>query len=341
MRTGRNLLALALAGGMCSVALAQDTDYVIVSDSPDETWIINGGGITGNFPVGNYDMAPAVRDTIRITSYNALDDGHEYEFDGTPTGTTYPTFGFAGQILDATQSADNNFCAEWSGNGAVYQFDPDWGSQTTLFSTGQSYTGIAYDSSDNSFWLSLDTTGVVEHRDLNGNLLGSFTIGSGRWACLAYEASSDTLWTVNNQGSEMRQYQKDGTLVTTQFVTGFGNVWGGDMPGGGTPRFRITVTGQCPGTITVAWANGNPNGAQQGLVLGQSQGQFTIPQNQPCGGTVLGIQGQVQLVDPPGIFSNQGGSGSISGRAGTSACGRYLQMVEGGSCITSNVRQIP
>lgn len=104
--------------------------------------------------------------------------------------------------------------------------------------------------------------------------------------------------------------------------------------------YRLRVSGTCPGRVTVEWSGGTPNN-QQGLVFGANQGNTVIPTNQPCSGTVLGVSGQVRLVDPPGLFGNQGGAGSISGSAGTAACNGYLQLVEGGTCQTSNVAQLP
>lgn len=111
----------------------------------------------------------------------------------------------------------------------------------------------------------------------------------------------------------------------------------GRAGGGG---YQLTVSGQCPGAVTVSWSGADP-GSQQALVIGQNVGQTTIPNNQPCPGTVLGIQGQVQLVSPPGFFGTGNGSGSINGNAGAGACGRHLQLVHGGTCVTSNVEQIP
>lgn len=103
--------------------------------------------------------------------------------------------------------------------------------------------------------------------------------------------------------------------------------------GGG---YSLSISGQCPGQITVNWSGATPN-RQQGIVFGQSQGNTTIPGG-VCQGTVLGIQGGVQLVRTIGTGS---GSGSTSGNAGTAACRRFLQLVEAPSCNTSNVAQIP
>lgn len=122
------------------------------------------------------------------------------------------------------------------------------------------------------------------------------------------------------------------------------DIWGGDRDitgaltgtssGGG---YALSVDGSCPGNLTVAWSGAGRG--QQGLVIGNREGSTTIPGG-PCSGTVLGVQGQVRLVTPPGIFRTRGGNGSISGHAGQGACGKYLQLVKGGTCNTSNVVQI-
>ncbi len=101
--------------------------------------------------------------------------------------------------------------------------------------------------------------------------------------------------------------------------------------------YRLSVRGTCPGTVTVEWNGATPS-TQQGLVFGQSEGSTTIP-NGACQGTMLGIQGQVRLVNSFGTGPN--GSGNVSGNAGTSACGHFLQLIEVPSCSTSNVDNIP
>lgn len=100
--------------------------------------------------------------------------------------------------------------------------------------------------------------------------------------------------------------------------------------------YQLDLVGQCPGRVTVSWTGATP-GRQQGLVFGANQGNTTIP-NGACRGTVLGVQGQVRLVN---TFSTGNGGGSVSGDAGAASCGHYLQLIESGSCTTSNVKQIP
>ena len=106
---------------------------------------------------------------------------------------------------------------------------------------------------------------------------------------------------------------------------------------GSAPGPSINVGGSCPGTVTVAYSNFTSN-TQVGIVFASNTGNFVIP-NGPCAGTQLGLGTQnLQLVN---TFNSGGGSGQVQGQAGIGACGGFLQLVESGSCATSNVDQLP
>lgn len=109
----------------------------------------------------------------------------------------------------------------------------------------------------------------------------------------------------------------------------------------GSGGYTLRVSGACPGRLTIEWSGAAPR-QQQGLLFASGRGSQRIPNGQPCAGTVLGLNAQnLRLVSPPGFFSTgNNGSGSISGQAAPGACGGYLQLIQGGSCITSNVAQI-
>jgi hypothetical protein len=118
-----------------------------------------------------------------------------------------------------------------------------------------------------------------------------------------------------------------GTYGVALTGAGFGN-------GGG---YFLSISGQCPGTVTVHWDGATPD-RQQAIVFAANTGNFVIP-NGPCQGTPLGLGTQsLRLVNTIGTGS---GSGSVNGSAGTGACGGFLQLVELPSCATSNVAQLP
>lgn len=73
---------------------------------------------------------------------------------------------------------------------------------------------------------------TVNEYDLNGTLLNRWNYQDQFEAALAYEASTNTLWTAQNSGNIIRQYALDGTPLQTITVAGlgnFGNIWGGEM----------------------------------------------------------------------------------------------------------------
>ncbi len=120
---------------------------------------------------------------------------------------------------------------------------------------------------------------------------------------------------------------------------GYADVRGIAFIGSASDR-AISVTGRCPGLLTVEWRGAGPN-RPAALLLGAVRGRWRIPFGLPCGGTLLGIEGRVRLLDPPGFFSTGTGSGSLSGVSGTSACGLALQLIEVGGCEVSNAAVIP
>ena len=106
----------------------------------------------------------------------------------------------------------------------------------------------------------------------------------------------------------------------------------------GPAGLSLNLTGPCPGTIGVAWANATPS-RTMGIVFANSTGSFAIPGG-PCGGTRLGLgSAGLRLVR---TLSTGNGSGQVNGAAGTAACGHYLQLVvsDGNPCATSNTAEI-
>ncbi|MCL4196587.1 MAG: hypothetical protein KJZ69_03765 [Phycisphaerales bacterium] len=174
-------------------------------------------------------------------------------------------------------------------------------------------TGICLESGQ-SYWLSIiasgggsNSWGVLRMSTQPGNERQSST-----WKCSFWEARG-----VINSGAW--------------------RVTGNEGCGGG-PTLRIS--GDCPGRVTVAWADATPS-RPMGIALANSTGSYTLPGG-ICAGTQLGLSSSgLQLVYSGNTGAN--GSGQVSSNAGTGACRKYLQMivVDGSPCTTSNVVQIP
>lgn len=117
-------------------------------------------------------------------------------------------------------------------------------------------------------------------------------------------------------------------MATGVYLSGGASAWGYTLV--------VRMFQGCPGGITIYWTGAGSSG-RQALVIGDEPGATTIPEGLPCTGTVLGVRGHVRLVSPPGFFDVQGGQGMMSGSATPAACGKYLQLVKGGTCETSNI----
>ncbi len=102
---------------------------------------------------------------------------------------------------------------------------------------------------------------------------------------------------------------------------------------------RISISGDCPGRVVVAWSNATAN-KPMAIVSAASAGGYVIPGG-PCAGTTLGLSSSGLQVNYQGNTGS--GAGQVGSSVGTGACGRYVQMVvvSGSPCETSNVVQVP
>jgi hypothetical protein len=228
---------------------------------------------------------------------------------------------------------------------------PDSQSNVVFDSTGSEY--IAHSNGTISRWsLSGSSMGTVALSGY-GSMFSEGSYPNNRGVIcaggyyLTYSNGNLSAWDAAGTRVGNTVLNGAGTNFDSHFSFGWGNnmVWVADglnttwrgylipeLLGG----YLLSISGQCPGTITVNWNGATPS-VQQGIVFGQNQGTTIIPGG-PCAGTQLGVQNGVQLVRTIGTGS---GSGSVNGTAGTAACRRFLQLVEAGSCNTSNVAQIP
>jgi len=104
--------------------------------------------------------------------------------------------------------------------------------------------------------------------------------------------------------------------------------------GGGSPD--LSITGDCPGDIVLNLTGGTPGGSIA-LVSSASEGSSNVPQGS-CAGTPLGLSAPGLLAIVP-----LDGNGAFSTTRNVPAplCGLFLQVLDLGTCQTSNVAQIP
>lgn len=122
--------------------------------------------------------------------------GHEYLLNGTPTGATYVnTVGCC--FRDGTTDGVHNYATR---NAHVYEFNADWSNpQQIIYNFQEAFFGIAYDSTNDSFWVS-DHGGdrvMIFNVGRAGNLGNFFytahQTGLGPSA-LALDPADHTLW---------------------------------------------------------------------------------------------------------------------------------------------------
>ena len=87
--------------------------------------------------------------------------------------------------------------------------------------------------------------------------------------------------------------------------------------GGGAPRLNLSMTGSCPGTISVAITNGTPNGTF-GVVRSNGTGSFVVPSG-PCAGTITGLSASgISLLATPSFNA----SGNKNASPNLSVCNK-------------------
>lgn len=83
---------------------------------------------------------------------------------------------------------------------------------------GESIQGIAYDSSDDTLWLSEGSgSDVVYHINKDGTFIETLNLPSS--SGITYDSTTDTLWTCNFTTSLIKNYTKTGTEISSNAVT--------------------------------------------------------------------------------------------------------------------------
>ena len=247
LMTNLKIIALTVTtifGSVTTVHSAGPTSAYYLTDGDSSTLqVVQTGTIVNAWGTGFTLYPLAVADTVKVykvqQSVEGGGDGIEYTLSGTPTGATYPWQAGPSELLldGATDGVSHNYACEFiasevfDGNKGVWQFDLDWKNPVLLFAENALLLGITYDQVDQNIWISKDG-GNIQEVAMDGEVLQEFYPGAGRWAALAWEPSTDTLWAINNNGSSysMRQWQKDGTLLDEVTIDGLSpNVWGGEF----------------------------------------------------------------------------------------------------------------
>lgn len=216
-----NFLAVAsvVLSCVCGQAVAGVVSPYYISSHAGDVYVVQGNAVTHSFPTINSSAGPVVvidNNTIATTDTHGVGGG-TYALDGTPTGVTFSNPDPGPQVMeDAATDGTTIYGLAWFVQD-IFSHDLDFSNRQSVkhwsLTLGYRYSGIAYDPSDNTLWLSGWSISEMHHVDLNGDLIGSFPLTADKNVALALDPADDTLWFNGYGTNTLYQYDKNGNLL--------------------------------------------------------------------------------------------------------------------------------
>jgi len=338
----RLLHTLALAS-LASSAAAQVSELYLTAHGSTETFVVQNGQIVRQFQRTSTVDGPAlvVGQTVKLYGQVAGAVGREYDLNGGLLAGAYVNAGFVDCYDGATDGARNWTIShnDFSNNFAALVAGANWGSAQVAFVPARRSSGITYDPTDDTLWVTNNVGGSdrVQHYATGGALLGEFPVGlqSGGGYGLALDYADQTLWIPGAFGTvgQLHQYSKAGALLQLVHVPGLAvNVVGAEFRFGAPPPLPPTYC--TPGTTS--------NGCNANIA---ASAHPNVSHSSACQISVSGVEGQksgivfyslAQLIQPwcpPGSGSSllcvktptfRTSAQSSGGAAG--ACNGQLQL---------------
>jgi hypothetical protein len=210
-------------------------------------WVVQGTAVNRSWGMasGNREYPIAVGNEVRTLGGLDPELGAEYTLAGTDLGTRYNFPAGISSAWDGTTDLASNYLVDF-GTATVYRTGRDWSNPELMFSMagGTSYLGITYDFTDNTLWVSGWSQGIVEHRAMDGTLLGSFGTPFSSISCLALDPASGTLWmSSQSQQGTFFQYSKAGASMGSVFIESLlsQNTLGGEFQGVPEPSSLLFI----------------------------------------------------------------------------------------------------
>ena len=234
-------LGLALASSLAGAAWAGTlttgplSPYYLDSSSSGTIYVVLGTSVVTSFPVAygnaNSEGALAVSNSTIYTraAFSAGFLAGEYTLSGSPTGQDYTTpYSGSGRYFDGTSDGSHNYFVDHGADsppphGGVYEADLDWQNPHLIFYPAAACdalppgchgpSGIAYDPTNNSLWVSAKPNGEIGDYSMDGTLLAEFnapnpfpgTSGPGWNSALGVDPADHTLWLTDGTNT-LRQY---------------------------------------------------------------------------------------------------------------------------------------
>jgi hypothetical protein len=210
----RVFLASLVVAAFPGAALAQTSELFINQYGSSGMFVAQGGSIirSWNEVYGAENAIAVAGATVRTAGSNVFGpNGAEYDLNGVPQGPSY-NIGMGGNYYDGTTDGSKyNYAVQHNGDYNVYRFDRDWANPQPLFNVGFATSGITYDSTNGTLWVSDGLSKLVRNFDLTGQELSSFTMSQGTYAYgLALDPADGTLWQGDYGNGVLHQYDKTG-----------------------------------------------------------------------------------------------------------------------------------
>jgi hypothetical protein len=286
-RVGRLLCGpLVLGALLAPLSQGQSSELYLSThgNGPGTVYVVQNGAIQRQWSGSDVSGSIVVLDDVR-TAGN--DGGAGTKF--TLTGAFISLFlnpGTTGMHADDSTTDGSHIYTFSYSLQELIRFDLDWSNPVPVFAPDQGpWASVAYDATDNTFWLAGWMNATISHRTATGVLLGSFPVTSAESIALALDPADDTLWLVIWGTGVLEQWSKSGTLLQSISVPGIGGlVAGGEfqVAPGGTPVWTNLGSG-------LSGINGIPMLAGTGTLVPGDPGTLTLSNAAPSAFALLFI----------------------------------------------------
>jgi hypothetical protein len=272
---------------LASTAFAQTSELWLTSYQSTNTYVVRNGQIVRQFSRTATNDGPGivVQGTTKMFGQGPSAVGREYDNNGNLLTGQYVNPGFTDCYDGATDGTHNWSIAhnDFATNFAVVVGDADWGSVQVAWVPARRSSGITYDSTDGTLWITNVFGGAdrVQHFTTAGALLGEFPVNltSGGGYSMALDPADQTLWLPGAFGSQgqLFQYSKTGTLLQTVTVSGLmDNIMGSEFRFGGGTVTYCTAGTTTHGCVPSIGGTGTPSASASSgftIAVGSVEGQ--------------------------------------------------------------------
>ncbi len=264
---------------IANLAMAQTSELYLTDWLDTNAYVVQNGAIVRQFTRTSTFDGPAlvVQGTVKMYGQAGGNIGREYDYNGNLLAGSYTNSGFVDCYDGATDGTRNWTIShnDFANNFAVLLGDGDWGSVGVSFVPNRRSSGITYDATDDTLWITNNVGGSdrVQHYDTSGNFIGEFSVAltNGGGYGIALDPADQTLWITGAFGTlgQIFQFDKSGNPLQTLTIPGLNtNVLGAEFgPAGGLGTKYCTATASSTGLPADISASGSASSSAGNLTL--------------------------------------------------------------------------